>query len=151
MAMENLLMTPRRTGCVLALALAGCGGETLSVTEPVTPSHSFEPIEFDPHPLPESGRLAVFRPHFDRYVEVFGVHVVATPSTDADKVRHAATILAEWIDNDDDGAPDDPAAHAALVVCGCSTPEKVKKLSRSRGSPIRATRRARKRQRKVLF
>ena len=116
--MENLLRTMRGTGGVLTLALAGCGAETRSVPAPAAPPPPPEPVEFAPHSLPESGRLSVFQPHFDRYVEVFGVHVVATPSTDADKVRHAATILAEWIDNDEDGAPDDPAAHAALVEGG---------------------------------
>lgn len=118
MTMENLLRTLQRTGCVLAVALAGCGAGTRSAPESVTTAPSRPPIDLAPHPLPESGRLAVFRPLFDRHVEVFGVHVVATPSTDADKIRHAATILAEWIDNDEDGRPDDPAAHAALTEGG---------------------------------
>ncbi len=76
------------------------------------------PADFTPRPIPESGRLSVFRPHFDRYLNVFGVWVVATPATEAAKVSHAGTILAEWIDNDEDGLPDDAAAHAALVVGG---------------------------------
>ena len=113
--MENLLRTMRGASGVLALALAGCGAETRSVSAPAAPPSPPEPVEFALHSLPESGRLSAFRPHFDRYIEVFGVHVVATPSTDADKIRHPATILAEWIDNDEDGAPDDPSAHAALV------------------------------------
>ena len=56
-------------------------------------------------PLPEDGRLSVFRPHLAKYVEVFGLHVVATESSSDAKVLHAATILAEWLDNDEDGVP----------------------------------------------
>ena len=93
------------------------------------------PVDFTPRPIPESGRLSVFRPHFDRHVEVFGVLVVATPSTDAVKVTHAATVLAEWIDNDEDGVPDDQAVHAALVEGGAflvmpATEEEMERLHR---------------------
>ena len=92
-------------------------------------------VDFTPRPLPETGRLSVFRPHFDRHVEVFGVLVVATPSTEAVKVAHAATVLAEWIDNDEDGVPDDPAVHAALVEGGAflvmpATEEEMERLHR---------------------
>lgn len=93
------------------------------------------PVDFTPRPIPESGRLSVFRPHFDRHVEVFGVLVVATSSTDAVKVTHAAIVLAEWIDNDEDGVPDDPAVHAALVEGGAflvmpATEEEMERLHR---------------------
>ena len=115
--MENLLRTMRGTCGVLALALAGCGAETRFVSGPAAPPSPPEPVEFAPYSLPESGRLSAFRPHFDRYVEVFGVHVVATPSTDADKIRHAATILAEWIDNDEDGAICFPEFQQAMQKC----------------------------------
>ncbi|MGD2018252.1 MAG: hypothetical protein PVJ89_09060 [Planctomycetota bacterium] len=102
----------------LALVAVACRGGGADATPPVVAPSPAAPGGFSPRPLPEAGRLAVFRPHFDRVVEVFGVHVLATPSTDAAKVEHAATILAEWIDNDEDGAPDDPAAHEVLVEGG---------------------------------
>ena len=73
---------------------------------------------FEVRPLPEEGRLSVFRPHLAKYVEVFGLHVVATDSSPDVKVLHAATLLAEWLDNDEDGVPDDPAAHRVLVGGG---------------------------------
>ena len=59
---------------------------------------------FEVRPLPEEGRLSVFRPHLAKYVEVFGLHVVATDSSPDAKVLHAATLLAEWLDNDEDEA-----------------------------------------------
>ncbi len=73
---------------------------------------------FEVRPLPEEGRLSVFRPHLAKYVEVFGLHVVATDSSEDAKVLHAATLLAEWLDNDEDGSPDDPAAQRVLVEGG---------------------------------
>ncbi|MCH2107049.1 MAG: hypothetical protein MK291_10440, partial [Planctomycetes bacterium] len=76
------------------------------------------PPVFEIQPLPEEGRLSVFRPHLAKFVEVFGVHVVATDSSADAKVLHAATLLAEWLDNDEDGVPDDPAAHRVLVEEG---------------------------------
>lgn len=88
---------------------------------PEIPSTSWEAPVAGPggvlhsQPLPESGRLAVFRRHFDRYVEVFGVLVVAAPSVEERKLQHAATVLAEWIDNDEDGIPDDARALHVLV------------------------------------
>lgn len=66
-------------------------------------------------PIPEEGRVSVFRPQFTKHVEVFGVLVVASEATPDAKVRHAANVLAQWLDNDEDGKPDDAKVHAALV------------------------------------
>ncbi len=60
-------------------------------------------------PLPKDGRLAVFRPVFEKHVEVFGVLVVATANTADVKVLHASNVLAQYLDNDEDGAVDNPA------------------------------------------
>ena len=48
-----------------------------------------------------AGRLAPFRKSFAKYVNVFGVHVFATARTPDSKVLHAGTILAEYLDNDE--------------------------------------------------
>ena len=52
---------------------------------------------------------------FTKQVEVFGVHVYATSSTPDDKVLHAANVLAQYLDNDEDGVPDDQAVVDAMV------------------------------------
>jgi hypothetical protein len=65
-------------------------------------------------PLPEKGRLAVFRPAFHKYVEVFGVLVVATAKTEDAKILHAGNVLAQYLDNDADGKPDNPEVVANL-------------------------------------
>jgi len=41
--------------------------------------------------------------------------VYATPATDAAKVEHAAHVMAQYLDNDEDCAVDDAAAHSALL------------------------------------
>ena len=56
-------------------------------------------------PLPEKGRLGVFRPAFHKHVEVFGVLVVATAKTADAKILHAGKVLAQYLDNDADGKP----------------------------------------------
>ena len=68
--------------------------------------------------LPHEGRLSAFRPHFERCANAFGVHVIATDTVEDAKLEHAATVLAEWIDNDEDGVPDDPRVHRALIEGG---------------------------------
>ncbi len=63
------------------------------------------------------------RSRFTKQVEVFGLHIYATDTTGDDKLLHAANVLAEYIDNDEDGRPDNPkimkallAGHGAIVM-----------------------------------
>ena len=46
---------------------------------------------------------------FSTFVDVFGIYLVATPDAPDSYVKHSANVLAEYLDNDEDGAPDDPA------------------------------------------
>ncbi len=52
---------------------------------------------------------------FTKQVEVFGLHIYATNTTGDDKLLHAANILAEYIDNDEDGIPDNMKIMDALI------------------------------------
>ena len=52
---------------------------------------------------------------FSKHVDVLGLHVYATSNTPNSKVLHAANILAQWIDNNEDGEPDDALVHEKLV------------------------------------
>ncbi|MDP6990706.1 MAG: hypothetical protein QF903_14640 [Planctomycetota bacterium] len=76
------------------------------------------PTSFELAPLPSEGRLAAFAPRFARTIEIFGVTIVATAGVEDAKVAHAACVLAEWLDNDEDGAVDDPRVAAELVEGG---------------------------------
>jgi len=84
----------------LLLCAAAAGGPDLVVT-----------------PVP-SGRYEAFRAVFTQHVDVFGVRVFGTRGAPADKVLHTATVLAEYLDNDEDGDADNPRVLAELVRRG---------------------------------
>ena len=79
------------------------------------PESAFDTPEFSIQPINRTDRLACFLPTFNRSVEVFGVMVVATPRTSRQDITHAAQVLAEYLDNDEDGKIDDPLVHEILV------------------------------------
>jgi hypothetical protein len=47
-----------------------------------------------------------FAPYFPKYVDVFGVGVFATEGVPDNKLLHAAHVMAQYLDNDEDGAVD---------------------------------------------
>ncbi len=51
----------------------------------------------------------------DKYVNVLGVHIFATRRTSEDKLSHAAGVLAQYLDNDEDGIPDNIQVLSHLV------------------------------------
>ncbi|GMH59138.1 hypothetical protein TL16_g02768 [Triparma laevis f. inornata] len=51
---------------------------------------------------------------FSKYINVFGVNIVARSSIPDAKVAHVANILAQYLDNDEDGQPDDKAVRDEL-------------------------------------
>ena len=72
------------------------------------------PPTFKIGPIP-SGELDVFRKQFTYYINVFGIHLFGTATTPPAKLRHVAIILAEYLDNDEDGKPDNPKVLATMV------------------------------------
>jgi len=52
---------------------------------------------------------------FPKHVEVFGVHVYATADSSDEIVLHVANVLAEYLDNDEDGVPDNQKVMDALI------------------------------------
>jgi len=65
-------------------------------------------------PIPEA--LSVFaEAGFSKYVNVFGVHVFSTQRTPDTKIRHVAGVLAQYLDNDEDGVPDNPLVLSHLL------------------------------------
>ena len=70
--------------------------------------------DFKITPVP-GGKLRVFQKQFSQHINVFGVRVFGTAKTPPAKLRHIAIVLAEYLDNDEDGRPDNPAVLAELV------------------------------------
>ena len=57
---------------------------------------------------------------FPKHVVVFGIHIYATEKTGDDKLLHAANVMAQYLDNDEDGEPDDQRVVDAMVKVGSS-------------------------------
>ncbi len=51
---------------------------------------------------------------FQRQACVFGIRVYATAKTPDEKIVHAANVLAQYLDNDEDGMPDNPDVVAQM-------------------------------------
>ena len=72
------------------------------------------PPDFSIGPVP-GGRYAVFKKQFTQHMDVFGIHLFGTAKTPPEKLRHAAIIMAEYLDNNEDGKPDNPKVLAAMT------------------------------------
>jgi hypothetical protein len=62
---------------------------------------------------------------FTKYIEVFGVKIFATPAVTDEDVKHCAAVMAEYLDNDEDGVIDNQlvvdelvAENASMVMFG---------------------------------
>ena len=83
----------------MATAICGFFEEHFFIPRiPMTTTRDFSPKE----------RIAAFSDSFASYGLVFGIPVLGTKSLAADKHDHAMTVLAEYLDNDEDGLVDDP-------------------------------------------
>jgi hypothetical protein len=85
-----------------ATGTTGTSTQTTTGTNTGTPAFSVSEVPSD---LDDFGDI------FSKYVNVFGVHVLARDGVADNKVLHCANILAQYLDNDEDGTPDD-----ALVI-----------------------------------
>lgn len=55
---------------------------------------------------------------FTKKIMVLGVPIYATNTTRDEKLLHAAGVLAQFLDNDEDGEPDNPKIHQAILDTG---------------------------------
>ncbi len=55
-------------------------------------------------------------PTFNRKVEVFGVPIYAVPDVQDDRLLHAANVMAQYLDNDEDGQMDYPELVNTMLV-----------------------------------
>lgn len=52
---------------------------------------------------------------FNRKVEVFGIPIYAVAKVEDNKLLHAANLMAQYLDNDEDGVIDNPDVHNSMV------------------------------------
>ena len=85
----------------------------------------FEIVDTYPH-------AACLNTHLDVFINVFGIYVVSTSSIPEVYQQHTANVLAQYIDNDADGVPDDEKIIAnlrdRLAVFPIWTPELREKV-----------------------
>ena len=90
---------------IILLILVMCGGSDSDITLQDTSTINLAPPQFkiiNEHPTNNC-----FNEVLDRYVEVFGIYVISHSSIPDNYILHSANILAQFIDNDADGIPDD--------------------------------------------
>jgi len=72
------------------------------------------PPDFKIQPIP-SGKYSIFKKQFTQHIDVFGIHLFGTAKTPPEKLRHAAIVMAEYLDNDEDGKPDNPKVLSTMI------------------------------------
>ena len=123
--------------CVVCLVLAGCVGGGEIVTDQGHSDHSDHDHgeEDTKKEVPKEQVSSIIAPGLptfeilskhpvecvnesnivDIFIDVFGVYVIAPEDAPIEKVQHTANVLAQYIDNDEDGVPDDPNVLRELV------------------------------------
>jgi len=101
---------------VIGLLGAGCAADSEPADASSAPSQPSEPVassapDFTFHDVTD----AALQPYFAKQVDVFGVPIVGTAAIDDDKVLHAAEVMAQYLDNDEDGEADDPRVVQAML------------------------------------
>jgi len=95
---------------LFGLAVVGCSG---TEGRPGGIEGHFESLsDLTVHELPENHGAASW---LSKFATAFGVPVYASAEVPDAKVLHAATVIAEYLDNDEDGVVDDPAVVKSLV------------------------------------
>lgn len=92
------------TGLVLAAALTACGGSN-STSNTNSSSGSAK------NPLAQ---------YFPKSTSVFGTLIVGTATTSDESMLHAANVMAEYLDNNEDGIADNPAVVDQLKSKGAT-------------------------------
>ena len=86
--------------------------DTAPPPEDTTPPAPSNKPTFAIGDLPNS--MSALSAFFSKHIDVFGVHVVATTGVPDAKMSHAAHVLAQYLDNDEDGVVDNSAVGEAL-------------------------------------
>ena len=94
---------------LLILALTACGDTN---PQPAAPPLAASGASPSIQELPDEWHF--LDGVFPKYVDVFGVNIFATKDTPDAKVLHASNVMAQYLDNDGDGEPDNPGVVDAM-------------------------------------
>ena len=78
----------------------------------VTADQATDQPTFSVNAIPEGDSLHGV---FEKYMKVFGVSILALEDYPDEMMRQVATVTAEYLDNNEDGVPDDLAVNAAIA------------------------------------
>jgi len=85
--------------------------EPTSIPEaPPTPASAEVRIQSIPNNAHEAFQV------FEKYVNVFGVHIYTDADVSHEKVLHTAGVMAQYLDNNEDGAPDNQKVVNAMTA-----------------------------------
>lgn len=96
----------------LILLLCSCSSKKTSV---IAPDKLEWPGRESTRDEPARNRSRRRRRAFTKQVDVLGIRVLATADSSNEIVLHVANVLAEYLDNDEDGVPDNPKVMDVLV------------------------------------
>jgi len=71
-------------------------------------------------PIPDEWSMLEGEGLFSKHIRVFGIHIFATTDTPDGKLMHAAGVLAQYLDNDEDGVVDDSAVVENMTAVNAS-------------------------------
>ena len=118
----------------VCIVCSGCGGGSSNPISPsggggassvagttsvaaVTSLELTQAPDFTPKEIPLGDPLYGL---FNKYIKVFGIGLLAVNGYPDQMLTHVATITAEYLDNNEDGAPDNLAVNSALQRTGAS-------------------------------
>ena len=86
-------------------------GELSAQSSPGFKDESQSTLRIDPS---TKNLPTALRRFFTKQITVFGIKVLATQKTPDNKMLHAANVLAQYLDNDENGEPDNPQVIRAM-------------------------------------
>ena len=106
---------PRSLAAFVALSVAACSGTSVDETETPAGQEAAAAGDSIQELAIETVSDEALRPYFSKQIDIFGVPIVGTAAIADRKVVHAAHVMAQYLDNDEDGEVDDPNVLQAMI------------------------------------
>lgn len=106
-----MITSKRILTLAVCLSLYACGGSNNTQTE----AKPTKPTAEKPTPAPKPEAASSLAKVFPKYTSVFGINIRATNQVPDAKIQHAAKVMAEYLDNNDDGLIDNQQVVDQLI------------------------------------